>query len=112
MESIPFSSADLWALAPELIVTIGASIVLLYGALEAPRRNPVQFAWIPMAAGFVRRMTDHFAWSRFRARELSPRNVMTARFAQVSERKRLDTSMRRKDGSRHMTIAPLKCFTC
>ncbi len=49
MGSIPFSAADLWAIAPEIIITAVASVVLLWGALDAPRRNPAQFAWISLA---------------------------------------------------------------
>jgi NADH-quinone oxidoreductase subunit N len=50
MGSIPFSAVDLWAIAPELIITAAASIVLLWGALDGPRKKPVQFAWITLAA--------------------------------------------------------------
>lgn len=50
MGSIPFSAADLWAIAPEIIITVAALIVLLWGALDGPRKRPVQFAWITLAA--------------------------------------------------------------
>jgi len=50
MGSIPFSTADLAAIAPELIITVAASIVLLWGAFDGPRKQPVQFAWITLAA--------------------------------------------------------------
>lgn len=48
MGSISFSAADLWAIAPEIIITITASIVLLWGALDGPRKQPVQFAWMTL----------------------------------------------------------------
>lgn len=50
MESIPFSIADLVAIAPELVITAAASIVLLWGALDGPRRHPLQFAWLTLAS--------------------------------------------------------------
>jgi NADH-quinone oxidoreductase subunit N len=50
MGSIPVSAADLWAIAPEIIITVAASIVLLWGAFDGPRKRPVQFAWITLAA--------------------------------------------------------------
>ena len=50
MGSIPFSAADLWAIAPEIIITVAASIVLVWGAFDGPRKRPAQFAWITLAA--------------------------------------------------------------
>jgi len=50
MEGLPVSIADLAAFAPELIITLGALIVLLWGALDGPRKVPVQFAWITLAS--------------------------------------------------------------
>lgn len=49
MQGIPFSMADLAAIAPELIVTVTASVVLLWGAVDRARRQPLQFAWITLA---------------------------------------------------------------
>ncbi len=48
LDSIPIGSADLWAFAPELIITIAASIVLLWGAFDRPRERPAQFAWLTL----------------------------------------------------------------
>lgn len=50
MGSIPFSAADLASIAPEIVITVAACIVLLWGALDGPRKRPVQFAWITVAA--------------------------------------------------------------
>lgn len=50
MGSIPFSAADLWAIAPEIIITVAASIVLVWGAFDGPRKRPGQFAWVTLAA--------------------------------------------------------------
>ncbi len=50
MGSLPVSIEDLWAIAPELIVTTAASIVLLWGAFDAPRKRPQQFAWFTIAS--------------------------------------------------------------
>jgi NADH-quinone oxidoreductase subunit N len=50
LDSLPIAATDLWALAPELIITAAASIVLLWGAFDRPRRYPVQFAWFTLAA--------------------------------------------------------------
>ncbi|MGD8331455.1 MAG: NADH-quinone oxidoreductase subunit N [Acidobacteriota bacterium] len=50
MGSFPFSTADLAAIAPELIITVAASIVLLLGAFDGARKKPTQFAWITLAA--------------------------------------------------------------
>ena len=47
---LPFPIEDLWAIAPELIVTAAASIVLLWGAFDAPRKRPQQFAWFTLAS--------------------------------------------------------------
>jgi NADH-quinone oxidoreductase subunit N len=44
MGSFPFSLADLEAIAPEIIVTLGACAVLIWGALESARKRPVRFA--------------------------------------------------------------------
>ena len=44
MGSFPFSLADLEAIAPEIIVTLGASMVLVWGALESARKRPGRFA--------------------------------------------------------------------
>ena len=48
LDSIPIGAADLWAFAPELIITIAASIVLLWGAFDRPRERPAQFAWLTL----------------------------------------------------------------
>ena len=48
LDNIPIGSADLWAFAPELIISIAASIVLLWGAFDRPRERPVQFAWLTL----------------------------------------------------------------
>lgn len=50
MGSFPLSAADLQAIAPEIIITLAASIVLLWGALDGPRKRPTQFAYITLAA--------------------------------------------------------------
>ena len=50
MGSLPVTVEDLWAIAPELIVTAAASIVLLWGAFDAPRKRPQQFAWFTLAS--------------------------------------------------------------
>ena len=50
MGSIPISTADLWAIAPELIITAAASIVLLWGAFQSAREKPRRFAWFTLAA--------------------------------------------------------------
>ena len=47
---LPFPIEDLWAIAPELIVTAAALIVLLWGAFDAPRKRPQQFAWFTLAS--------------------------------------------------------------
>lgn len=48
MESMPFRMADLAALAPELVVMAGASVVLLLAATSWARRNAHNFAWISL----------------------------------------------------------------
>jgi NADH-quinone oxidoreductase subunit N len=50
LDSLPVSATDLWALAPELIITAAASIVLLWGAFDRPRQHPLQFAWITLVS--------------------------------------------------------------
>ncbi len=50
MGSLPLSVADLQAIAPEIIITLAALIVLLWGAFDGPRKRPVQFAYITLAA--------------------------------------------------------------
>ncbi len=42
------SAADLQAISPEIIITITASIVLLWGAVDAARKRPTQFAGIAL----------------------------------------------------------------
>ncbi len=54
---LPFPVEDLWAIAPELIVTLAASIVLLWGAFDAPRKRPHQFAWFTLASIVVALVT-------------------------------------------------------
>ncbi len=44
MGSFPFSLADLEAIAPEIIVTLGACVVLVWGAIESARKRPAVFA--------------------------------------------------------------------
>ncbi len=44
MGSFPFSLADLEAIAPEIIVAIGACLVLVWGAIERARKRPSHFA--------------------------------------------------------------------
>lgn len=48
MESFPFQTADLAALAPELVVFAGASAILLTGASSRIRRRPRRFAWMAL----------------------------------------------------------------
>ncbi|MFQ5743507.1 MAG: NADH-quinone oxidoreductase subunit N [Acidobacteriota bacterium] len=49
MSTVPFSMSDLGAIAPEILITLGASLVLLYGAFDNPRQRPGRFAWITFA---------------------------------------------------------------
>jgi NADH-quinone oxidoreductase subunit N len=44
MGSFPFQLADLEAIAPEIIVTLGACLVLVWGAIESARKRPGIFA--------------------------------------------------------------------
>ena len=44
MGSFPLSLADLEAIAPEIIITLGACLVLVWGAIESARKRPAQFA--------------------------------------------------------------------
>ena len=53
MGSLPFPVEDLWAIGPELIITLAALVVLLWGALDGPRKRPQQFAWFTLAAVVV-----------------------------------------------------------
>lgn len=46
MDGIPFPLSDLAALNAEITLTIGASIILLWGALDRNRANARTFAWI------------------------------------------------------------------
>ena len=57
MGSLPFPVEDLWAIGPELIVTAAALIILLWGALDAPRKRPHQFAWFTLASIIVALVT-------------------------------------------------------
>ncbi len=57
MGSLPFPVEDLWAIAPEIIVTVAALIVLLWGAFDAPRKRPQQFAWFTLASIVVALVT-------------------------------------------------------
>ncbi len=49
-DSIPIAAADLWAFGPEIIITIAASVVLLWGAFDRPRARPTQFAWLTLGS--------------------------------------------------------------
>ena len=50
MDSMPFSSSDLVALSPEIILTIGAMVVLLWGSFDSARQKPGNFAYISLAS--------------------------------------------------------------
>lgn len=45
----PISSVDLWQFLPELLVTAGASAVLLLGAADSLRERSPLFAWLTLA---------------------------------------------------------------
>lgn len=50
MESLPFSVGDLAAINAEITLTIAASIVLIWGALDQERTHSVKYAIFSMAA--------------------------------------------------------------
>ena len=45
----PISSEELAALSPELLLTLGASVVLIWGALDRARQRPGLFAYLTIA---------------------------------------------------------------
>jgi NADH-quinone oxidoreductase subunit N len=53
MGSFPFSIADLQAIAPEIVVTLGACLVLIWGALESARKRPARFAILTLLTVIV-----------------------------------------------------------
>ncbi len=46
MDSMPFAASDLAALNAEITLTIGASLILVWGAFERARQNSRRFAWV------------------------------------------------------------------
>jgi len=50
LDSIAISSADLWAIAPEIVITIAALIILLWGAFDRARERPHRFAWLTLGS--------------------------------------------------------------
>jgi NADH-quinone oxidoreductase subunit N len=48
MDSMPFSLGDLAALNGEITLTLGACVILIWGAFDRQRGKPVRFAWITL----------------------------------------------------------------
>jgi len=46
MDGMPFAVSDLAALNAEITLTIGACLILVYGAFDSARRTPQRFAWL------------------------------------------------------------------
>ena len=69
MGSLPFPVEDLWAIGPELIITLAALVVLLWGALDGPRKRPQQFAWFTLAAVVVAAVVVPVSYTHLRAHE-------------------------------------------